>query len=255
MGSGQKKDMFTEHFVASFQYRGLPSSTPPCRSCIFCYSERYFAAQLSGRRACQCPVHRPKCQQEEPISLSIPKAMVHKISFDSISGSAGASEIYLDIFCPWEDMIKSAATFATLIRPTTSQRKVNWGPLKDPSSQTEMEQTWKLWWWVLRTIKSESQFLSAILVHGSPFPLKYGKQPVKVKFSLYWWLTRKVSSCPQWPYLCHILPGFHCFNFYVLATCRHDPECKSKAATFSSVLPSPLFSLLTSCHSIEVETF
>ena len=41
-----------------------------------------------------------KCQQEEPISLSILKAMVHKISFDSISGSAGASEIYLDIFCP-----------------------------------------------------------------------------------------------------------------------------------------------------------
>ena len=157
MGSGQKRGMFPERFVASFQSRGLPSSAPPCRSCIFCYSERYFAAQLSGRRACQCPVHRPKCQQEEPISLSIPKAMVHKISFDSISGSAGASEIYLDIFCPWEDMIKSAATFATLIRPTTSQRKVNWGPLKDPSSQTEMEQTWKLWWWVLHKIKSESQ--------------------------------------------------------------------------------------------------
>ena len=121
------------------------------------FSERYFAAQLSGRRVCQCPVHRPKSQQEEPISLSIPKAMVHKISFDSISGSAGSSEIYLDIFCPWEDMMKSAATFATLIRPTTSQRKVNWGPLKDPSSQTEMEQTWKLWWWVLHKIKSESR--------------------------------------------------------------------------------------------------
>ena len=81
--------------LASFQSGGLPSSAPPCRSCIFCYSERYFAAQLSGRRACQCPVHRPKCQQEELISLSIPKAMVHKISLDSISGSAGASEIYL----------------------------------------------------------------------------------------------------------------------------------------------------------------
>ena len=99
-GLRTKKGMFPECFVASFQSRGLPSSAPPCRSCIFCFSERYFAAQLSGRRACQCPVHRPKCQQEEPISLSIPKAMVHKISFDSISGSAGASEIYLDIFCP-----------------------------------------------------------------------------------------------------------------------------------------------------------
>ena len=123
-GLRAKKDMFAQWFVASLQSGGLPSSAPPCRSCIFFFSERYFAAQLSGRRACQCPVHRPKCQQEELISLSIPKAMVHKISFDSISGSAGASEIYLDIFCPWEDMIKSAATFATLIRPTTSQRKV-----------------------------------------------------------------------------------------------------------------------------------
>ena len=120
------------------------------------FSERYFAAQLSGRRACQCPAHRPKCQQIEPILLSIPKAMVHKISFDFISGTAGASKIHLDIFCPWEDMIKPAATFATLLCPTTSQRKVNWGPLKDPSSQTEMEQTWKLWWWVLHKIKSES---------------------------------------------------------------------------------------------------
>ena len=124
-GLRTKKGMLPEWFVASLQSRGLPSSAPPCRSWIFCFSERYFAAQLSGRRACQCPVHRPMCQQEEPISLSIPKAMVHKISFDSISGSAGASEIYLDIFCHWEDMIKSAATFATLIRPTTSQRKVN----------------------------------------------------------------------------------------------------------------------------------
>ena len=58
-GLRTKKGMFPECFVASFQSRGLPSSAPPCRSCIFCYSERYFAAQLSGRRACQCPVHRP----------------------------------------------------------------------------------------------------------------------------------------------------------------------------------------------------
>ena len=181
--------------------------------------------------------------------------MVHKISFDFISGTAGASKIHLDIFCPWEDMIKSAATFATLIRPTTSQRKVNWGPLKDPSSQTEMEQTWKLWWWVLHKIKSESR---SFFGHCSPWffsPPQIWKATSQGQVLLYWWFTRKVSFCPQWPYLYHILPGFHCFNFYVLATCRHDPECKSKAATFSSVSPSPLFSLLTSCHSIEVETF
>ena len=151
---------------------------------LLLFREIFCRATLRQTSPCQCPVHRPKCQQEQPISLSISKAMVHKISIDSISGSAGASEIYLDIFCPWEDMIKSAATFATLIRPTTSQRKVNWGPLKDPSSQTEMEQTWKLWWWVLHKITTESRsFFRPFVVNGSPFPLKYGKQPVKVKFS------------------------------------------------------------------------
>ena len=67
---------------------------------LLLFREIFCRATLRQTSPCQCPVHRPKCQQEEPISLSILKAMVHKISFDSISGSAGASEIYLDIFCP-----------------------------------------------------------------------------------------------------------------------------------------------------------
>ena len=155
-GLRTKKGMFPECFVASLQSRGLPSSAPPCRSCIFCYSERYFAAQLSGRRACQCPVHRPTTTRRTYFVVDSKSNGTQNIIWFYFRLSWSIWDLSRHLL-PWEDMIKSAATFATLIRPTTSQRKVNWGPLKDPSSQAKMEQTWKLWWWVLHKIKSESR--------------------------------------------------------------------------------------------------